>query len=164
MSLYEPVLQALIARGVRFVVVGGQAVVVHGHARLTIDLDIVIDLSPDQAAAAMDVLVAQGFQPMAPVNAKDFADATIRQGWIDEKHMQAFPMRDPNDIRRKVDVFVRDPIPFEDLWARSIAAQFGPTTVRVASIDDLIAMKRAAGRTQDLADIEALTIIREDTA
>ena len=50
--LFEPVLEALNARDVRYVVVGGLAVVLHGHARLTADLDIAVDLSPGQAAKA----------------------------------------------------------------------------------------------------------------
>jgi hypothetical protein len=55
-----------------------------------------------------------------------------------------------------VDLFVEDPIPFEDLWGRSETISLGDTSVRVAAIGDLISMKRRAGRPQDLLDIEEL--------
>jgi hypothetical protein len=55
-----------------------------------------------------------------------------------------------------VDLFVQDPIPFEDLWARSEVVSLGNTSVRVAAIADLISMKRRAARPQDLLDIEEL--------
>ena len=48
-TFFETVIAALNATGVRYVIVGGVAVVLRGHARLTIDIDIVIDLAPDEA-------------------------------------------------------------------------------------------------------------------
>ena len=45
MSVYDDVFRSLTAAGVSFVVVGGVAVVLHGHARMTVDLDLVIDLA-----------------------------------------------------------------------------------------------------------------------
>lgn len=52
MALFEPVLAALDAAEVRYVVVGGVAVVLHGHPRLTADLDLVIDLAAEPASRA----------------------------------------------------------------------------------------------------------------
>ncbi|MBI2878601.1 MAG: hypothetical protein HYY19_02645, partial [Candidatus Rokubacteria bacterium] len=51
------------------------------------------------------------------------------------------------------------PIDFDELWSRSDIIELSHTTVRIASIPDLIRLKRLAGRAQDLADIEALEII-----
>jgi hypothetical protein len=59
-----------------------------------------------------------------------------------------------------VDLFARHPIPFEQLWQRSVLMDLGDTKVRVCSIDDLIEMKRQAGRHKDLADIEQLIKIK----
>jgi hypothetical protein len=159
-SFFEETLAALNEREVRCVVVGGLAVILHGHLRTTIDLDIVIDLAQAEAAAAMEALTSIGLRPAVPVDASEFADPAKREGWIREKHMKVFPLRDLEDITRRVDVFVQDPIPFDDLWSRSVVVPYGGTTARIASIDDLIAMKREAGRTQDLADIEVLEEIK----
>jgi hypothetical protein len=62
---------------------------------------------------------------------------------------------------RVVDLFAEQPLPFEIFWSRSEEFNLTGTTVRVASIPDLIHLKRLAGRPQDLADIEKLEAIRE---
>ena len=58
MGTYDEVFRALDAASVRYVVVGGTAVVLQGHARLTIDLDLVVDLSQQELSAALDALTA----------------------------------------------------------------------------------------------------------
>lgn len=57
MDRFEPIFEALNATGVRYVVVGGVAVNLHGHQRLTKDLDLVIELVPEQALLAYGVLL-----------------------------------------------------------------------------------------------------------
>jgi len=159
MALFEPLFKALNDAGVRYVVVGGLAVVLHGHARLTVDVDLVVDLGEDQALRAIDALVRLGLRPRVPVNPRDFADRSIREEWIRERGMQVFSMFDPSNPMRVVDLFVDHPVPFEELWSRSQELELRDTIVRVASIPDLIRLKRLAGRPQDLADIEQLEAI-----
>lgn len=156
MALFEPVLQALNEAGVRYVIVGGVAVVLQGHARLTADLDLAVDLSPGEAGRAIDALVGMGLQPTAPVDPTEFAHAATRERWISEKGMLVFSLRDPTDPMRQVDLFTRNPLPFEDLWSRSDVVSIEGLEVRVASISDLIEMKRLAGRPLDRHDIEQL--------
>lgn len=137
-------------------VVGGVAVVLQGHARLTVDLDLVVDLEPEQAAAAIEVLTAMGLQPRAPVRPGLFADPEERNRWIEEKGMEVFSLVDFENPLRTVDLFVRHPIPFDELWQRAERLSAGGIEVPVASIPDLIRLKRISGRAQDLADIEEL--------
>jgi hypothetical protein len=162
--LFEPIFDALNGAQVRYVVVGGLATVLHGFARLTADVDLVVDLAPDAAARAIDALVAQGFRPRVPVDAREFADASVRRRWIEEKGMQVFTLIDPANPMRSVDLFVDEPVPFEQLWARADVVELASVTVRVAAIADLIQMKRRAARAQDLIDIEALQRIVERKA
>ena len=145
---------------VRYVVVGGVAVVLHGHARLTADLDLAVDLEPAAARRAMGALTDLGLRPRAHVRPEDFADPDVRSSWRREQGMLVFSMVDASDPLRAVDVFVDEPIPFEDLYERAIGVDLGGITVRVASIQDLITLKRAAGRPQDDTDIAALEEIR----
>lgn len=161
MTLYDDVYAALAAADVRFVVVGGMAVVLSGHVRTTIDLDLVVDLAPEPAQRAMMALTELGFRPRVPVAPLDFADPRIRQDWIDTKHMQVLSFNDPQRIAREVDVFVAYPMDFERLVAAAVPVQVGEQVIPVASIDDLLAMKRASGRPQDLADADALERLRD---
>jgi hypothetical protein len=160
MAIFEPIFEALARHEVRYVVVGGVAVVLHGHARVTGDLDIAVDLAPDEARRAIDALLELGLRPSVPVDPRDFADPAVRSRWVAEKMMQVFSMRDPNDPLRQVDLFAEDR-GFEGLWERAVQVRVGSGDVRVASIPDLIEMKRTAGRAQDLADIEALQQIAQ---
>jgi hypothetical protein len=162
MAIFEPVLDALDRRGVRFVVVGGVAVVLHGHPRLTVDLDLVIDLARDQAEAAVAALVDDlGLRTRLPVDPGDFSDPEIRSRWVRDRNLEVLSFHDPSRSTVEVDVFAQDPIPFEDLWRRSVVMSLGRLEIRVASIEDLIRMKRVSGRPQDRIDIEALEEIRE---
>ena len=68
-------------------------------------------------------------------------------------------MSDPGNPLRQVDLFCESPIDFDQLWNRAEAVDLGSLAVRVASIPDLIHLKRLAGRPQDLANIEALELI-----
>ncbi|MEK7858640.1 MAG: nucleotidyl transferase AbiEii/AbiGii toxin family protein [Elusimicrobiota bacterium] len=160
MALFEPVFTALNGADIRYVVVGGLAVVLHGHPRLTADVDIVLDLEPEAARRAMSALVGLGMKARAPVDPLTFADPLQREIWISEKGMQVFTLYAPGNPLLVVDLFVRDPVPFEGLWARAEKIDLGGLVVRVASIDDLIAMKEAVGRPQDVLDIEALEALK----
>ena len=162
MSLFEPVFAALDAAGVRYVVVGGLAVVLHGHPRLTADVDLVLDLEPDAARRAMEALVKLGLKARAPVDPLAFADPRKREAWISEKGMQVFTLYSSVNPLLCLDLFVKDPVPFEQLWARSETVDLGSGSVHIASIDDLIVMKRVAGRPHDLTDIAALEALKKE--
>lgn len=136
--------------------VGGVAVVLHGHARLTADLDIVVDLETPALTAALEALMQTGLRPRLPVDAMDFADPAIRREWVEERGMQVFTLRDSQDVMLEVDMFADSPIDFELLWNRSEVVEISGRIVHIAAISDLIHLKEIAGRPEDLLDIEAL--------
>ena len=74
--------------------------------------------------------------------------------------MRVFTLRDPDDPLRQVDLFVDEPIPFEELWDRSELVALDDLSVRIASIPDLIRMKELAGRPIDEEDIAELRRIQ----
>lgn len=145
MGLYDDVYAAFDAARVRYVVVGGMAVVMSGHVRATVDLDVVVDLEPEAAGRAMQALEGLGLLPRVPVAPHDFADPQVREGWIRDKHMQVLSFFDPQQPAREVDVFVAYPLDFEALVASAVHRRVGHRTVPVASPHHLIEMKRAAG-------------------
>lgn len=147
----------------RYVLVGGVAVNLRGYLRLTIDTDLVIDLDPIVATKAVEVFLGLGLQPRVPGDPYRFADPETRRDWIETRNMKVFTWFDPDDPLRVIDIFVAHPIPFEELWARAEPLALQRTTVRTASIPDLIRLKRLAGRQRDLEDIEGLeAVLREE--
>ncbi len=77
--------RSLLEHEVRFLVAGGLAVVAHGHVRYTADLDLLVDLAPENVARLEQALGARGYRPRAPVRVADLADAGLRNGWIQDK-------------------------------------------------------------------------------
>jgi len=158
----EFLLTALGEAGVRYVVVGGVAVVLHGYLRATADLDLVLGMDEQNLKAALRTLDGLGFHPRAPVPLAAFADASERRRWINEKNLQVFSLWHSKMPGFEVDIFVEPPLPFDDLYSRALRVDIGKTNVSVASIDDLITMKRTAGRPRDADDIEALLQLKEN--
>jgi len=155
----EQVLASLNAAGVRYLVVGGVAVVLHGHLRTTADLDLVVSLEPSNARRAIDAVAALGYRARAPVPAERFADAAERAAWISEKELTVFSLWSDRLPGLELDLFVREPFDFEQAWARRVTVSLDATTATVVGLQDLLALKREARRPQDLADVEALEAI-----
>jgi predicted nucleotidyltransferase len=156
---YERVLTALSDAGVKFVVVGGVAVVLQGYLRTTQDVDLVVDLERENILKTLDVLTGLGLRPLVPVDVRDFADPAKRQDWIENRNMQVFSVRDWKDPFLSVDLFVREPVPYDDLERRADQVDVAGKKVLVAAIEDLVTMKRDAGRPVDLVDIQKLESI-----
>jgi len=159
MGAFGAIFKELDQAGAGYVVVGGLAVVLHGYARVTADVDLVVDLRPGEAIRPVAALSRLGMLPRAPVDARSFADEDARRMWIEDKGMRVFSMYDPRRPLLEVDLFVDPPVPFEALRARASLMDLDGVRVPVASIEDLIGMKRAAGRPKDEEDIAALTAI-----
>ena len=145
---------------VRYLVVGGVAVVLHGYPRFTADLDLVLELTQANASAAIAALQTLGYRPRAPVRAKDFANDDIRATWREEKGLTVFSLWSPNHPATEVDLFVEEPFDFSEAWSRRLDALLEDgTTVHVVGIDDLRALKQRVGRPKDLDDITQLDAI-----
>jgi len=155
------VLLAFHQRDVRYVLVGGLAVLLHGVDRLTADIDLVVDLAPEQASKAIDVLLEIGFKAQAPVDPRQFADPLVRDKWRQDASMVVMSFWDPDNRRPTVDLFADYPMDFELLFRDSLLMTLTSTPVRVASLEHLIAIKLAAGRAKDLDDASRLIALRD---
>lgn len=159
----KTVLAALDAAQVRYIVVGGLAVVAHGYIRETKDIDLVVELSPQNALAAVRALADLGYKPaVAAIALEDFADPAKRQSWIDEKNATVINLYSDAHPVGSVDLFISEPFDFERAYAdSSLTEVVGETQTRIAALDDLITMKEVAGRPKDLVDLRQLEKIRD---
>jgi len=153
----EAIVSALNGADVRYLVVGGLAVVAHGFVRFTADLDMVLDPDPAGVRRAVKALSELGYTPRAPVPFADFEDPEKRRSWIREKGLTVFSLSSKDHPATEIDLFVEPPFEFDLAYARSVRMEVGPgTTASFVGRMDLIDMKRRAGRPQDLSDIAGL--------
>ena len=104
------VLKAFQDADVRYVLVGGLAVLLHGVDRLTADIDLVVDLAPEQASRAVGTLLDLGFKANVPVDARLFADAAVRERWRNEFGLLVLSFWDPENRGPTVDLFAEYPM------------------------------------------------------
>jgi predicted nucleotidyltransferase len=150
----EEILRRLTTRGVDFVVIGGIAAVLWGSARMTFDLDICFATDEANLQALGKVLVDLGAELKGIDEHVPFVPdaATLRRVEVltlktsaGELDLLARPAGAPG---------------YDTLRKRATRVDLGDFNILISSLDDLIAMKRAAGRTKDLADVEELEAIR----
>lgn len=158
------IFSALNDARVDYVVVGGMAVILHGYLRATADLDLVLGLSPENCRRGLNALAAIGFTPRLPMAMEAFSDPAQRRLWAEQRNMLVFPLWDPGNPLRSLDLFIDEPIAFDRLLRDSVMKDVDGLSIRIASIDHLIEMKQSAGRPRDLDDIAKLRQIRDEEA
>jgi predicted nucleotidyltransferase len=141
---YRDILAALVTEHTRFLVVGAHALAVHGYPRATVDIDIWIEPSAENADRVWRALAAFG----APLDNLDIA----RQDFTRPDVVAQLGLP-PNRIDILTGV---SGLTFEAAWNRRVEAQVEGVTVPVLGIEDLIANKAASGRDKDRADIRGL--------
>ncbi len=153
---YENVFSSLQKNRIRYAVAGGVALVLHGVVRFTADLDLIVDLQPDNLRRFVHALTELGFLPRNPVKAELILDPAIRDGWKREKGMEVFSFVDPKQPMSLIDVFIEEKIPFQEVMQELVQMEAKGISIPVVSLRHLKRLKQAAGRPQDLADIEAI--------
>lgn len=133
----------------QYVVVGGLATKLHGHLRLTSDIDLVLAFDRDNVLRAANALSAMGLVPRAPVDPALFADAEVRDDWVKTRGMLVFSMTSPAQPLFSVDIFADPPIAFDELRESATQVNLEGIVVLICSIKHLIEMKLGRGRSQE---------------
>jgi hypothetical protein len=160
---YEHIFKKLREKDIHYMVVGGIAVALYGAVRLTVDADLILELTSENISKFLAAIKELGYTPKIPVNPADFGAPEIRKKWIDEKGMRVFSFWHPDRPLEIVDVFVENPIPFEELAQEKNIKKAGDLEIPIPSLRHLIKLKRLSGRPEDLKDIEMLEKIHGRT-
>lgn len=139
---YKEMLECLSQEGVSFLLVGAYALAVYGYPRATKDIDFFVRASPANASSLMRALGRFG-APLTGISESDFTSEGV-----------VFQI---GNSPRRIDILTRiSGVDFENAYAKRNVVNVDGLEVPVISMSDLIANKRASGRTQDLADVEKL--------
>lgn len=133
--------------GVEYLLVGAHALAVHGHVRATKDIDVWVQPTPQNARRVLTALQTFGAW-LDDLSADDLsrADTIVQLG--------VPPLR--------IDIITGiDGVDFESAWRARVVTSFLDQPVNVLSREHLLQNKRASGRTQDLADVEALEALEQ---
>ena len=139
---YIDMLKCLNKAGVDYILVGGWAVNMYGYIRATVDLDIWILADPENAKKVYRA-VAEFGAPVSEMKPEEFAE----YGMIFQ--IGVAPCR--VDIISKI-----SGVSYADAVTRAVPKTIDGVNVRIISLEDLIANKKASGRAKDLADVEVL--------
>jgi hypothetical protein len=154
---YLDLFRALDREGVRYVLVDGVAVNLHGAERMTMDVDLMIGLDAANLARFLRAASSLGLKPaVLPVAIEQLCDAPTVESWIRDKHMLAMQLRGPAIDAPSVDIVLKAPVSFEAAYERRHRLEVDGVPLSVAAVADLIAMKSGTGRKIDRSDILAL--------
>jgi hypothetical protein len=152
---------AALHRRVDYVLIGGLAISLHGIERATMDIDVTVDMTPDNLSSLVATARELGMTPVLPVALDSLSDLDQLAQWHRERNLEAFALQAPGQSGVTLDVLLYPPVDHADMRRRAVTFRAGNVPIVVASIDDLIALKQAVGRPIDVADIEHLKRLKE---
>jgi predicted nucleotidyltransferase len=141
----ERLLKLLNENRVDFIVIGAMAFPIYGYARATLDIDLFVRPEKENIKRLKEALITFGYD-LTDISYDDLLNnkLLIRQ----------------YDVETDIHPFVMG-VQFAEVWKNKIPSKFGATEVYFPSLDDMIKMKEAAGRTKDLEDLKFLRKIKE---
>lgn len=146
--------QALEKANVRYALVGGYAVALHGAVRGTVDIDLVLALNREQFRKLEKAVATLGLKSHLPVTAEEVFD--FREEYIARRNLIAWSFVNESNPTEVLAVIITHDVNEME----TVDLQLGGFTVPVVSIDELIKMKKASARPQDIEDIAALEKLR----
>ena len=140
----ESLLKSLNENKVKFVIIGAASFPFHGYSRATLDIDIFIENTEDNAKKTLKALKSFGYD----VSDISIADLLTKKVLIRQYILET-------DIHP----FVKG-ITFKEVWKNRVKGTIGSQKVFFSSLDDLIKMKKSAGRRKDKEDLRILTKLK----
>jgi len=144
------VIKALGKHRVKYALVGGYAVALHGAVRGTVDIDIVIALSKKAFEHTETALLEIGLESRLPITATDVY--SFREEYIQNRNLITWSFVNPDNPLEIVDILITEDVNN----IKVVNKRAFDMNIKVAAIPDLINIKEKAGRPQDLEDINAL--------
>ena len=148
---YADVIKKFNSAQVKYAIVGGIAVNLHGYVRMTVDMDIILELEDKNLAKAVTIMRESGFTCKVPVDPIGLADTKTRQDWIENKNLKALNFYRKSE---EVDFVIDTNVKYENVKISILSIR--DIHYPIVSKEDLIKMKTGTGREKDKEDIRNL--------
>ncbi|UCH97606.1 MAG: hypothetical protein JSV88_12370 [Candidatus Aminicenantes bacterium] len=152
------IITGLVDNGVEFIICGGMAVVFHGVERMTMDLDISLNMDADNIKKFLTAVKDLGLTPRVPVPPESLLDKKMIDFFIRDKKAIVFTFLDTDRPYRQIDVFLPEDKSYHLLKTHTVDALVENRLVKIISLEKLLEMKLAVNppRDKDKLDIAAL--------
>lgn len=158
---YEEVFLTLNKAKIDYAVCGGVAVILYGFARLTVDLDLMVNLERKNLEKLYDTLAELNYKSKTPIKRREFIQKEQLKKLAIEKNMKVVSFYNLREPLKVIDICVNLP-KISEILKRKKNIKVKNITIPIISINDLIKMKMALGRPQDLIDVENLKKIKKE--
>jgi predicted nucleotidyltransferase component of viral defense system len=162
MNLYEKIFKSLNKVGIKYIVVGGVAVNLHGYMRFTGDLDLLVMLDEENLQKMDKLMQKLDYTERLPIPVLSLQNTDQVKKWLTKKNMKAYSFIPPKDNPLQIDIVIEESLKFEKIAAKKIIKKIEDVSIPVVSIEDLIKMKKKSDRPQDIIDIKALNNLKKE--
>jgi predicted nucleotidyltransferase len=152
------ILTSLSRSGVKYIVCGGVAAVLHGVERMTMDIDLAIDFKRENLSKLIEVFKTIHLKPRIPVPPEILLDKDARKMMVNEKNAMVFTFIDLENPYRQVDIFLTEEFDYNILKNETEKMTIDGHEILIISLEKLITMKKSIIplRDKDRSDITLL--------
>jgi len=157
-SYLQEIISSLSKNDVKFIICGGVAMVLQGGERMTMDLDLSVDLSEENLRRFLETMEKLNLTPRVPVPPDAILSPQKREMMIKEKNALVFTFIDTKNPYRQVDMFMTDHLSYEKLKNKVEIIPIGDYNIEVLTKEALLELKKSIDppRDKDIFDIQTL--------
>ena len=156
MNPYKKIFSELQKSGVKYLVVGGVAVNLYGYSRLTGDIDILLMLNPVNLLKMERIMKHLGYVERLPVKLYELRNKNRVKKWLKEKGMTAYTFISSKKPQLDIDILAGHSLDFNKYYKKRTVIEAWGIRLPIIACNDLMVMKKKAGREKDLLDLKAL--------
>lgn len=160
--MYSEFFRALYLNEVRYLLCGGLAVNIYGVARMTADIDVLLDFDPENIRRFEECLKALQYTALLPMPLSQLANNEIRREMIKSRNLITYSYFNSSAGYMNIDVLIDVPLSFAELWENHLMRDMQDFRINVISLNDLISLKEYSNRIQDRTDIQLLSKLKDE--
>lgn len=156
MNIFEKIFKNLNDAKIKYLVVGGVAVNLHGYVRFTGDLDLLVLLNEENLSKLDRVMKKLDYGERIPVSVLELKDNKKVKQWLEQKNLKAYSFFPPKTDLLQIDIIIEESLEFEKFNKNKVIKKIDNTNIPIVCLADLIKMKKKANREQDILDLKSL--------